>query len=345
MDMAAHSPFSLLPFRGSRRTGAASPAGTADLPSAVPAWGRSSVSRPGACGLEPSGTPAADLKTNPGTRGVSPADVLTSLRAAIAGIERPSLPPPGEASSSSPQIRWDLGCAQARKLLPQGLETEGLHEIKPVFGQQGAGAAAWTASLGFALRLAALRLHGVQDRHQPTHLLWCWPQRFAREFGHLSGWGLQQLGIDPARVILVESAREAETLLAVEEGLKAGAFALVLGVVEGASLNAARRLSLAAQEGRTPALLATHPAREGAAGCATRWRIARVPSGPHPFDPRAPGLPRFSVGLERCRSRPQGVGLSPLVLEWCDETFRFRMAAQLAADAVRPLSARQSARV
>ncbi len=39
VEPAAHSPFSLLPPRGSRRSGFAGPAGTADLPSAVPARG------------------------------------------------------------------------------------------------------------------------------------------------------------------------------------------------------------------------------------------------------------------------------------------------------------------
>jgi protein ImuA len=218
-------------------------------------------------------------------------------------------------------------------LLPDGLETSSLHEIKPVLRGQGAAAGDWTASLGFALRLAALRLDAAQRAGRPAFLLWCWPRSMAFELGRLSGRGLVQLGIDPARVLIVEPAREAEALMALEEGMKSGALALAMGVFQSASLNGARRLSLAAGERQTPCLIITHPARQAAAGCATRWRIARAPSAPHPFDARAPGRPRFSASLERCRARPQSAGLPPLLLEWCDETFRFRMAAELASDA------------
>lgn len=310
MDTAAHSPLSQLPLRGSRRTGDASPAGTVDLPSAVPAAG-------GGC-APPS----------------SAARVLETLRSAIAGIERPSLQAPGTRAhfSSRDEMPWRLGCVAADALLPDGLDTGSLHEIKGQAQAQGASAAAWMASLGFALRLAALRLEATRRSGRPATLLWCWPRRLASELGHLSGRGLVHLGIDPSRLVIVETAREAESLMALEEGLKSGKLAIALGVLDAASLNAARRLSLAANARRTPCLIATHPAREVAAGCATRWRIGRMASAPHPFDVRAPGACRFSVALERCRARSQSVDLPPLLLEWCDETLRFRLAAELAAD-------------
>jgi protein ImuA len=271
-----------------------------------------------------------------------PTDVLDSLRQKIARIERPSLGPAAEARSRR-EVPWRLGCSAADALLPDGLETSSLHEIKPALRGQGASAGDWTASLGFALRLAALRLEAAQRADRPAFLLWCWPRPMAFELGRLSGRGMMHLGLDPARVLIVETAREAEALMALEEGMKSGALALAMGVFQSASLNAARRLSLAAGECRTPCLIMTHPAREAAAGCATRWRIARAPSAPHPFDARAPGLPRFSASLERCRARPQSAGLPPLQLEWCDETLRFRMAAQLASDAPGARRARHSA--
>lgn len=322
MDTVAHSPFSLLPLRGSRRTGHASPAGTADLPSAVP---------------------AKLAEQNPLQATRPPAEIIRTLRAAIAGIERPSLQTPDGRRCQETEA-WRMGCRETDALLPQGLETDSLHEVKAFDTVRGGSAADWMASLGFSLRLSALRLAAMHRQDRPGVLLWCWPRVMAQELGHLSGRGMGFLGLDPSRIIIVETAREAEALQALEEGLKSGTLALALGVFEEVSLNAARRLSLAAQARRTPCLITTHPAREAAAGCATRWRVCRARSAPHPFDAKAPGLSRFTVTLERCRARPQSAGLPPLSLEWCDETLRFRMAAELAADAAFPRGARQSSR-
>jgi protein ImuA len=276
--------------------------------------------------------------------GQAPSAVLENLRQKIARIERPSLAPAAARSDRDRHAPWCLGCPAADGLLPpQGLETDSLHEIKAAARGHGASAGDWTAGLGFALRLAALRLQEAQRAGRPAFMLWRWPRVMVQELGRLSGRGLMQLGLDPARVLIVETARESEALMALEEGMKSGTLALALGVFQSASLNAARRLSLAAGEHHTPCLIVTHPAREAAAGCATRWRIGRAPSAPHPFDERACGLPRFSIALERCRARPQSAGLPPLLLEWCDETLRFRMAAELASDASVPRRTRQSA--
>ncbi|MEQ1714389.1 MAG: hypothetical protein ABL907_00155, partial [Hyphomicrobium sp.] len=179
-----------------------------------------------------------------------------------------------------------------------------------------------------ALRVAQARAAGRRPM-----LAWFWPRALAGELGRPSGQGLARLGLDPAGLLIVETAREVEAMLALEEGLKSGSLVLAIGVVKSVEINPARRLSLAAGAHKTPCLLLTHPASGAAASSATRWRIARAPSAPHPFDARAPGAMRFSVALERCRARPQSANLSPLLVEWCDETLRFGMAAELADDA------------
>ncbi len=312
MEPAAHSPFSLLPPRGSRRSGFAGPAGTADLPSAVPARGGGDRDR-----------------------------LLQALRATIANLERPML----GASPAGPSTRtalqddgWWLGCAAADALLPEcGLSLAGVHEIKPAGSAGSASAGDWMAGLGFALRLAALRLNQLKGPgSKDAMMLWCWPQPFSSELGQLSLQGLAHMGIDPARVLLVETPRQSEALTALEEGLKSGRLALAAGVIKDVDLNGARRLSLAAAARRTPCLLATHPAASGAAATATRWRVAVAQSGQHPFDCKAPGKARFKVALERCRGRPQSMDAAPFVMEWCDETFRFGLATQLAHGAARP---------
>jgi protein ImuA len=138
------------------------------------------------------------------------------------------------------------------------------------------------------------------------------------------------LGLDPSRLIIVETMRASEALNAIEEGLRAQSLAAVIGVLDEAELTPARRLSLAAGETATPCLLITHPASEPAGATATRWRVKRDRSAPHPFDSRAPGAARFSVALERCKARPESVAQPPMLLEWSDETRRFDLASIVA---------------
>jgi protein ImuA len=125
-------------------------------------------------------------------------------------------------------------------------------------------------------------------------------------------------------------------LNALEESLRASSLALAFGVFDEVDLTAGRRLSLAAGKGRTPCLLMTHPGSAPAGATATRWRVARAPSAPHPFDARAPGHTRFLLNIERCRTRPESAAHAPLLVEWCHETRRFDLAAVVADPAARP---------
>jgi protein ImuA len=166
-------------------------------------------------------------------------------------------------------------------------------------------------------------------------MLVCWPAALAAEHGSPYGHGLVDMGHEPASLILVETARTRDTLWVMEEGLRSGALALVLGGVEAVGLTQSRRLALAAA-GRTPALLLTAPGAATTLAVATRMRVARCRSGPHPLDPRAPGPARFSLVLERCRDSPVMAEGTRLELEWCHGTHRFRLAAGLADGAARP---------
>lgn len=222
MDTAAYSPFALLPLRESRRAGDPSPAGTVELPSTVPVRGR----------FPPGSGPAfasAPISPSISPPSQGPSAVLESLRQKIARIERPSLSPAAGRSRRNEDAPWRLGCPDADVLLPsQGLETDSLHEIKAAARGHGASAGDWTAGLGFALRLAAMRLQEAQRAGRPAFMLWCWPRVMVQELGRLSGRGLMQFGLDPARVLIVETARESEALMALEEGMKSGTLALAL---------------------------------------------------------------------------------------------------------------------
>ena len=273
--------------------------------------------------------------------------VIESLRSRIVHIEKHA--PRRGAVASSPdsaaspplgrRFTWALGCPAADDLLPRGLETNSLHEVKgQPSAERGASAADWMAGIGFAARLAVRRIDALavqQGAHASAStarpwVLWCWPRQLSAELGSPSAAGLASLGLDPSRLIIVETARAGDALNAIEESLRAQSLAVVIGIVEEAELTPARRLSLAAGETATPCLLVTHPAAEPAAATATRWRVKRLASAVQSLEPRAPGASRFSLALERCRARPESSARPPMFVEWNDETRRFDLAAVVA---------------
>jgi protein ImuA len=230
---------------------------------------------------------------------------------------------------------WTLGAPEVDGWLPgHQLDAASFGEIKPeTYGDI-------PAALAFALLLATRRLGSsslplalastMPAVSLPGLVVWCWPHRLARESGSLYGPGLARLGLDPARLLLVDTATPAETLWAMEESLGSGAAAIVIGCLDEVALTPARRLALAAARHRTPALMITAARSAAAAATFARWRIAAAPSAPHPFDPAAPGDPRFKLTLERCRGTALGAVLPSSVVEWNRDAYRFRMVAGMA---------------
>lgn len=291
----------------------------------------------------------------------SKAALLAGLRARIAALERSATPQisqhvPHEyaaplARNHFPSRAWSLGVPQIDRCLAGGLDAAGVHEIKPE--SDGAAAGRWAAALGFALRLAVRRLAALETRSSstPAQILWCWPSALAHELGQPYGPGLSFLGLKPAACLFVETQRASQVLWAMEEGLRSGSLALVIGVLPEVALTPARRLSLAAAGHGTPCLMVTDPRMPAAGSTATRWRIGPARSAHHTFETRAPGAPRYAVALERCREGArmgrqwgQGMQASSLVLEWSDETHAFRVAAALADRAPAPRHAGRGAR-
>ncbi|NOT73111.1 MAG: hypothetical protein HOP09_18120 [Hyphomicrobium sp.] len=292
--------------------------------------------------------------------------LIDALRAAIGKIEGHTfgtghISHAGHAGAL-PQDAWRLGCPSVDRLLPRGLDPGAVHEVKALPHPHGASAGDWMTSLGFALRLAVRRAE-MLSQDGPPWMLWCWPRALSAEFGSPSASGLAALGLDPSRLIIVETARAADALVALEDGLKSSSLALAFGIFDCVALTPARRLSLAAASARTPCLLITHPASEASGATATRWRVERQPSAPHRFDPRAPGNTRFRVNLERARAQMECAQTScapkestpprasdaqnslgrPRVLEWCDEARTFSLASGMAGHAAGTDRARRSA--
>jgi hypothetical protein len=311
-------------------------------PSACPRNGLRSV---GLGGSSPNRNGESLLAVPAGQLPHNKTSVLADLRTRITQLER------GAACLASSSIApqqdqaprlWTLGDADLDQRLGGSLDPHSLHELKPEPSASGAGASAgnWAAALGFALRLAVRRLQCTETSQAGAfRILWCWPSTFARELGTPHGHGLAALGLKPSAWLFAETARASDALWAMEEGLRSESLALVIGVVDEAELTPARRLSLAAAEHLTPCLLITDPRLSPAGSTATRWRVGSRQSASHPFDGAAPGVSHYAVALERCRHRPMTREAVPSLLEWSDETHRFRVAAAVAHRADAPRAA------
>lgn len=258
-----------------------------------------------------------------------PADGRDAPKVSLSPLEfsRPSpfsQPQPGNA----PARAWTFGAPGIDAWLPGAqLQTDALHEVKPASIRD------WGAALGCVLRLAQRRLMtsaSSRGAAQQRPIVWCWPSTTAHEYGRLCTAGLASLGLDPKSLLLIETAKAADTLWAMEESLRSGAAALVTGVLDEVEQTPARRLALAAAAKATPALLMTSPATDGTAAIATRWQIAAAPSAPHPFDPRAPGAQRMRLMLTRCRGSLGPPADRPMLVEWSDDASCFRVVPVLA---------------
>jgi protein ImuA len=159
------------------------------------------------------------------------------------------------------------------------------------------------------------------------------PVLWAAERADLFAPALAQVGLAPDRVLRVDASRAVLPIM--EEGLRHGGFAGIVGEVRRLDATAARRLQLAAESAGVTAfalrrsLRANDPALAAPIAAVTRWRIARLPSGPPvPHAPWVRGLAPalWRIDLIRCR----GAEPASWTVEACDATGRLRLAAELA---------------
>lgn len=249
-----------------------------------------------------------------------------------------------------------LGVAEIDDHFPGGGLAQGaLHEI-------------FAADAGIATAFCAL-LAGrlASDEETAPSILWC-ERPWALDAGALYGPALLQFGIDPARVILVRTRRDADALWAMEQGLHCGRIAAVVGEITNMSLTESRRLQLAAEEtGVTALMLRPRTDKPAPSAAATRWRLDAVEHpmsagnttqhAPGPvsglandnelnrsisaqtgFQPGPPGLntARWHAELFRCRG---GISAN-WMMEWNDETGNFSVAAEVRDRSPVPSAAR-----
>ena len=232
--------------------------------------------------------------------------VIQSLRDTLAAIE-------GDGHRRRAVLPFGIGEIDAR-LAHTGLRLDALHEVAAASPGMGDDASATLFMAGIAARAWGPVLWIVRRRD-------------------LFAPGLYQAGLSPERVLYAEAADDAEVLALMEEGLRHRALGAVIGETRRAAMASTRRLQLAAEGGRTIALLMKRHAREGAdplavpSAAVTRWRVASAPSAPLPIDPMQ-GIGRARWHLTLARQR--GGEPFQLLVEACDETGRIALPARLA---------------
>jgi protein ImuA len=214
-----------------------------------------------------------------------------------------------------------FGIAALDAHLPDGgLALAGLHEIVPETEND------LPAAFGF---IAAL-LGGISREGAPVArpILIALPRELSA-WGKPHGHGLQAFGLDPSRLILVETGDDRQLLWAAEETLRSGVPAAVAGAtVAGIDLKTSQRLHLAARETGVPLLLLRPAWAMDTSAAATRWRIGAAAAARDRF-----GLvtgARWRVRLERCRNGRSG----EWVLEYDHAAYRFSLPAALADPAL-----------
>lgn len=230
------------------------------------------------------------------------------------------------------QERVALGHAQADACLKGGILTGALHEVFPAAGGDEAAAG------GFAAVLAG-RVAGGK------HLLWLGTDFAALEHGEISATGLLDLGLDPARVLLLRVADAVSVLRAGLDALSCAALGAVIIEIPGMpkilDLSASRRLVLAAAQSGVTAFLLRLDAEAEPSAAETRWLVraahsaapsARFAGTSQQVRGRLPsssgggeedrGYPRFDAEMVRHRHGRTG----HWVMEWnCDDRL-FRAA-------------------
>jgi protein ImuA len=234
---------------------------------------------------------------------------------ARAGLERPGS-----------HARVALGHKAADACLKGGIARGALHEVFP------AAAGDEAAATGFATALCAR----VAARKR---VLWLAHDFAALEHGDISAPGLLELGLHPARFILLRAPDAVSVLRAAADALTArvlGALIMEIpGTVKALDLAASRRLVLAAAGSGVTAFLLRCSAEPAASAAETRWlvRAARSDRNDENW-----GRPLFDVELVRNRHGPTGQWL----MEWNGDEQLFRAAdpgAVVSAASNRPSAA------
>lgn len=248
---------------------------------------------------------------------LSRSERIAAIRAEVRAIESTS------AGATQACLPFGVNALDGR-LAGGGLARSALHEItgaKPGLSDDAA---------------ATLFLAGIAARMDGT-VLWALGRR------DLFAPGLAQAGLTPDRLIYAECGRDEDVLAVMEEGLRHGGLAAVVGEIGRVAMASTRRLQLAAEEGGTTALMLKRWRKAGEdplglpSAAVTRWRIACVPSGKLPA--AGVGRPRWHIDLARQR----GGEAFEIIMEGSDAKGRLALPAEPADRSAAPEQASQAA--
>jgi protein ImuA len=214
-----------------------------------------------------------------------------------------------QALQRGPKIKGHLGTLPfgipaIDTMLGGGLVRSALHEIAAT------GEAHLPAAAGFALAVA-------KRAASSPRLFWVSEDMALAESGVPHGAGLDAFGLAPEQLVMVSATHRRDLLWAMEEALRCSATTVVIGEMRAGAIDgvAVRRLSLAAVESGTLALLLRTEPPNDASTAVTRWVVGATPS-------TTPGAPRLAAQLVRNRRGPTGTW----ILEWSDSDGQFILA-------------------
>jgi protein ImuA len=115
---------------------------------------------------------------------------------------------------------------------------------------------------------------------------------------------LKSFGIDPDKIIFIQSKRSKEILWVVEEALKSNSVSAVVGEINEISFLESRRLQLAVEQSKVTGFLLRQNPKNLATSCVTRWRVTPIPSEKKSIP--GIGFPKWNVELLKVRNGKPG---------------------------------------
>jgi protein ImuA len=117
---------------------------------------------------------------------------------------------------------------------------------------------------------------------------------------------LKAFGIEPDRVLFMDTPKTKDTLWALEEALKCEALAAVVGELSELSFNDSRRMQLAVERSQVTGFMHRfRPKAFNAVACVTRWKITALQSSVSDLLPGL-GFPKWKVQLLKVRGGNTG---------------------------------------
>ncbi len=207
---------------------------------------------------------------------------LSDLKRRIAAIEQ--RPPVGDA------VRVGTGHGDIDAALSGGIARGRLHELFALDAGDAGSATGLAGMLG-------VRLGGG--------IVWLREEAAVRAGGHLHAPGLVEIGVDPARLLLVLLPDALALLRAAADVVRCAGVGVAVIELHGdpraLDLTASRRLALAAEESGVATLLLRIAATPVASAADTRWAVRSCAS--QPLAANAPGHATLDLELLRQRGR------------------------------------------